>query len=474
MAGRKVIKKKKEEENGATSNPVEATNNVTTNKQEADPVANEATVKDPSITKKETQVKPDTKENKKRGKKAVTKVKKVSVKEHSLSDSEKEAMLKKGKLIMEKLEELYPEAPKGFLDHTNEFTLLIAVLLSAQSLDVKVNAMTPELFKLGDNPEAMKSLGEARIHSLIKEIGLAPQKSKNIMKLCEMLCNEYDGKVPATFEDLEKLPGVGHKTASVVMMQAFNKPAFPVDTHIHRLACRWGCGDAKSVDKTEASLKEWFPNPDTWAELHIRIILFGREHCPARKHDMDQCPICCFAATDEAKAANGGTKFVAPATHKNPYSIRDVAPVSNDKDEKEDKTFTPVETTKNEKTKRVKKMTAKATAAKKEKDNEPVKKQGQKRSAVTRKASEITANEDMVEERPAKRVKLDKTVTKSTVEEAKAVAPKKRGRARKKTEPENNTKTKPVKVKKVVNDEIPGVRKSSRLREKANRRLQAE
>lgn len=136
--------------------------------------------------------------------------------------------------------------------------------------------------------------------------------------------------MPQTFEGLESLAGVGHKTASVVMMQAFKKPAFPVDTHIHRLACRWGCGDAKSVEKTEAMLKRWFPDPSTWGELHVRIILFGREFCPARKHDMDLCPICSFAATEESRRANdiNVNKFVAAVKHSNPYSVRDAPPMS--------------------------------------------------------------------------------------------------------------------------------------------------
>lgn len=241
-----------------------------------------------------------------------------------------QAMLHKGQLIMQKLEEVYPQVPEGFLHHTNPFTLLIAVVLSAQSLDIKVNEITPELFRIAETPEKMCDLGEARIRDLIKRIGLAPQKAKNIAKLSEVICERFGGKVPQTFEELESLAGVGHKTASVVMMQAFKKPAFPVDTHIHRLACRWGCGDAKSVEKTEAALKRWFPDPSTWGELHVRIILFGREFCPARKHDMELCPICSFAATEESRRLNNvnANKFVAAAKHSNPYSVRDVPPVS--------------------------------------------------------------------------------------------------------------------------------------------------
>lgn len=253
-------------------------------------------------------------------------LKMVKTQEGNMDESvDSEAMVAKGKLIMQRLEEVYPKAPEGFLDHTDAFTLLIAVVLSAQSLDVKVNEVTPHLFEVGGTPETMRDLGETKIREIIKQIGLAPQKAKNIAKLSHMICENFDGQVPDTFEGLESLPGVGHKTASVVMMQAFKKPAFPVDTHIHRLACRWGCGQ-KSVEKTEAALKMWFPDPSSWGSLHTRIILFGREYCPARKHDMDACPICSFAATDEARAMNrqNQNKFVAAKNHKNPFSIRDV------------------------------------------------------------------------------------------------------------------------------------------------------
>lgn len=245
-----------------------------------------------------------------------------------IDEKEVELMLTKGKRIMEKLEEVYPEAPKGFLEHKDPFTLLVAVVLSAQSLDIKVNEITPELFRLGGTPEKMRDLGEDKIRSIIKKIGLAPQKAKNIAKLSATLCELHSSKVPDTFEGLESLSGVGHKTASVVMMQAFGLPAFPVDTHVHRLACRWGCGEAKSVAKTEEALKRWFPDPETWGELHTRIILFGREHCPARKHDMEACPICSWAATDESRETNRANplKFTAAKTHKNPYSIR-VVPI---------------------------------------------------------------------------------------------------------------------------------------------------
>lgn len=260
-----------------------------------------------------------------------------------------EAMLQKGKLIMEKLEEVYPEAPEGFLNHSDSFTLLVAVVLSAQSLDIKVNEITPELFRLGGTPEKMRELGEAKIREIIKQIGLAPQKAKNIAKLSADICDKFGGQVPDTFGDLESLAGVGHKTASVVMMQAFGKPAFPVDTHIHRLACRWGCGDAKSVVKTENSLKEWFPDAQTWGELHTRIILFGREYCPARNHDMDECPICSFAATDESWNNNRlfPKKFTAPVSHKIPYSIRDITALPKKVDvDNEDADYPPQQASK--------------------------------------------------------------------------------------------------------------------------------
>lgn len=235
-------------------------------------------------------------------------------------------MLHKASLIQRQLQLVYPQAPKGFLHHTDPFTLLVAVVLSAQSLDAKVNQLTPHLFKVAPTPAKMAQLGAPRIQPLIRQIGLAPQKARNIASLSAAICERHGGRVPDTFEHLEALAGVGHKTASVVMMQAFNKPAFPVDTHIHRLACRWGCGDPKSVPNTERNLKLWFPDPSTWRELHTRIILFGREYCPARNHDMDACPICSFAATDEARAANDANpkKFVPPLKHDNPYSIRQV------------------------------------------------------------------------------------------------------------------------------------------------------
>ena len=192
------------------------------------------------------------------------------------------------------LDDLYPQTPIP-LDHRDPFTLLIAVLLSAQTTDKKVNEVTPALFAAGATPETMGELSVAQILSHIKPLGLAPQKAKNIHGLCKMLIAN-DSVVPRTFEGLEALPGVGHKTASVVMSQAFGVPAFPVDTHIHRLAARWGLSDGKSVEKTERDLKRTFDEAD-WNKLHLQIILFGREYCPARFHDLGSCPICAWAST---------------------------------------------------------------------------------------------------------------------------------------------------------------------------------
>ncbi len=201
----------------------------------------------------------------------------------------------KAERIAALLAELYPETPIP-LDHTSPFTLLVAVLLSAQTTDKKVNEVTPELFRLGPTPEAMAARSVDEILAVIRVLGLAPTKAKNVRRLAQMLVEQHGGEVPASFEALEALPGVGHKTASVVMAQAFGVPAFPVDTHIHRLAARWGLSDGSSVEKTERDLKRIFPEQQ-WNPLHLRIIFFGREHCPARRHDLSQCPICSFAAT---------------------------------------------------------------------------------------------------------------------------------------------------------------------------------
>ena len=187
------------------------------------------------------------------------------------------------------------------MDHSDPFTLLVAVLLSAQTTDKKVNEVTPELFAAAPTPEAMASLGEDRIRFLIRQIGLTNTKARNLAKLGRMLMDEHDGQVPADLEALERLPGVGHKTASVVMAQAFGVPSFPVDTHIHRLAARWGLSRGTTVERTERDLKAVFPR-DRWNDLHLQIIFFGREHCPARRHDFDTCPICSWASTTRTRA----------------------------------------------------------------------------------------------------------------------------------------------------------------------------
>lgn len=192
--------------------------------------------------------------------------------------------------IQKILDDLYPE-PDIPLKHKDPYTLLIAVLLSAQCTDARVNLVTPELFALANNPYDMVKLDVADIAQVIKTCGLAPTKSKAIWNLSRILIDQYDGKVPESFEELESLPGVGHKTASVVMAQAFHHPAFPVDTHIHRCAHRWGLSSGKSVEKTEADLKQLFPKKD-WIRLHLQIIYFAREFCPAKRHHAENCPIC--------------------------------------------------------------------------------------------------------------------------------------------------------------------------------------
>lgn len=197
--------------------------------------------------------------------------------------------------IHEILDALYPEQPIP-LDHTDPFTLLVAVLLSAQCTDKRVNTVTPALFQLGPTPLAMMEAEVDAIRAIIRPCGLSPAKSKNISVLSRMLVEEHGGEVPRSFAELERLPGVGHKTASVVMAQAFGVPAFPVDTHIHRLASRWGLSEARNVVQTERDLKALFPRP-SWNALHLQIIYFGREHCPARGHDLGDCPICGWAAS---------------------------------------------------------------------------------------------------------------------------------------------------------------------------------
>ncbi len=201
----------------------------------------------------------------------------------------------KAKAIQAVLDELYPntEIP---LDHRDPFTLLVAVALSAQTTDKKVNQVTPALFALADTPETMALLEPETVRDIIREVGLAPTKSKALVGLSKLLVENHAGQVPTSFEELEALPGVGHKTAGVVRIQAFGLPAFPVDTHIHRLAARWGLSPGKTVERTERDLKLAF-RAESWAKLHLQFIYFGREHCPALGHDLENCPICSFAAT---------------------------------------------------------------------------------------------------------------------------------------------------------------------------------
>lgn len=184
----------------------------------------------------------------------------------------------------------FPDPPIA-LTHRDPYTLLIAVLLSAQSTDKRVNLTTPTLFDRADTPEKMVQLEVAEIHDLIRSVGLAPRKAKAIHGLSQILIDKHDSQVPQSFEALEALPGVGHKTASVVMAQAFGVPAFPVDTHIHRLAQRWGLSSGKNVVQTERDLKALYP-PEAWNKLHLQMIYFGRTYCPARGHKPEKCPIC--------------------------------------------------------------------------------------------------------------------------------------------------------------------------------------
>ena len=219
--------------------------------------------------------------------------------------------LEKAVKIHSILDELYADPPIP-LDHKDPYTLLVSVLLSAQTTDKRVNMVTPELFRRAPTPRRMVKLKVDEILGIIRTCGLAPGKARNIHALSEILLEEHSGQVPEDMEKLEALPGVGHKTAGVVMIQAFRQPAFPVDTHIHRLAARWGLSTGKNVEKTELDLKAVFPR-ESWAKLHLQIIYFGREHCPARGHDLSQCPICSWAATrkriaEEAKKNAPGAR----------------------------------------------------------------------------------------------------------------------------------------------------------------------
>ncbi len=206
----------------------------------------------------------------------------------------------KARRIRSILDELYPKVDIP-LAHRDPFTLLVAVVLSAQTTDKLVNEVTPALFARAATPAAMAQLDVAEIRQLIRRIGLTDQKAKALKGLSEILVEKHRGVVPRTFEELEELPGVGHKTASVVRTQAFDLPAFPVDTHIHRLAARWGLSSGRSVEQTERDLKKLFPE-EAWGTLHLQIIYFGREHCPALRHDFAACPICSWAASKKRAA----------------------------------------------------------------------------------------------------------------------------------------------------------------------------
>tara|TARA_B100000029_G_C17227162_1_gene833983 strand:+ start:59 stop:709 length:651 start_codon:yes stop_codon:yes gene_type:complete len=203
--------------------------------------------------------------------------------------------IEKAERISKILDDLYPETPIP-LDHEDSYTLLVAVLLSAQSTDKKVNQITPALFARASSPQKMVTLEVAEIQEIIREIGLAPTKARNIHLMAQQLIDRHGGEVPCDIEALENLAGVGHKTASVVMVQSFGVPAFPVDTHIHRLASRWGLSKARNVVETEKNLKALFPKEE-WHRRHLQIIFFGREYCPARNHDLANCPICSWAAS---------------------------------------------------------------------------------------------------------------------------------------------------------------------------------
>lgn len=213
-------------------------------------------------------------------------------------------------LISGILDQLYPSVDVP-LEHADPFTLLVAVVLSAQTTDKLVNEVTPALFARAGTPEGMAALPVEEIRSVIRRIGLADTKARNLRRLAEILVERHGGSVPRNLEDLEALPGVGHKTASVVLNQAFGLPAFPVDTHIHRLAARWGLSSGRNVETTERDLKALFPE-EAWGKVHLQIIYFGREHCPALYHDLEACPICSWAASkkrkEEERARNRGLR----------------------------------------------------------------------------------------------------------------------------------------------------------------------
>ncbi len=208
--------------------------------------------------------------------------------------------VEKARRVQEILDKLYPTVPIP-LRHRDPFTLLIAVVLSAQCTDARVNQVTPRLFARASTPEQMARLSVKEIAEIIRSCGLTPAKSRAIHRLSRLLVAQHGGRVPSSFKELEALPGVGHKTASVIMSQAFGEPAFPVDTHIHRLAARWGLSNGTTVKRTEQDLKKLFPR-QAWNKLHLQIISFGRQYCPARGHDAQRCPICSWAAAGARRA----------------------------------------------------------------------------------------------------------------------------------------------------------------------------
>ena len=363
-----------------------------------------------------------------------------------LTDTEKAAMKRKANLIEAKLIEVFPNPPDTFLDHTDAFTLLVAVVLSAQCLDATVNSVTPALFAEAPTPEAMVKLGIPRIKELITKIGLNNSKSRYLYGLSQALVEQHNGEVPASLEEMEKLPGVGHKTASVVASHYFNIPAFPVDTHIHRLACRWGIGHPKSVPITEMKLKQWFDDPNTWLDLHKRLILFGRVHCKATRHDMDECPICSFAATTESRAMNrkSAGKFLGAASHKNPYSIRGIDaddPVEMGQARPDHDNSSPENANLQPELPENSQSTASAT-----------------RQPVISPSANIAMTGAKSKSKPSTpRVKSPRTITKSPSSKSKSKSPAKAQASTKK-----NTKTP------AVVDET-GLRRSSRIRERKNK-----
>jgi endonuclease III len=257
--------------------------------------------------------------------KALKSMKKVVEKPVSINVRTNEATLRpKASEIAKRLNILYPNPPIP-LHHESGFQLLCAVVLSAQTTDLKVNEVTPELFSMGPDAKAMSACDVKDIERVIGTLGLAPTKAKNLKALSLQLVTEHSGIVPKTFEELEALPGVGHKTASVVMSQVHGKPSFPVDTHIHRLAQRWGLTDGSSVEQTEADLKFLF-DKDSWNDLHLQIIYFGRELCPARGHDPATCPICSWAAVHPYNTFTGTQTTKSPNGKKRNATMR--APAS--------------------------------------------------------------------------------------------------------------------------------------------------